>query len=211
MTSKVKPVFPIALVLTGRRVLVVGSGAELVGRTRALLEAQALPRVVSSVVPEEIHALAASGAVELRPRAFEPSDLAGVWLAVLVDNDAALAAQIATLAEREHVFFCAVDQPEHNSYSHMAQARAGLLTLAISTAGQAPALGRRIREELERLLTSAKMSEFVAELAELRARTPSSERRRVLGAAVAGVRFTGELLLREGDLDSPDTRTKKHD
>jgi len=195
MTTTAKPVFPVALVLAGRQALVIGSSAELVARTRALLEAEARPVVISPVPPEEVRALAASGDIELRERAFENSDLAGAWLAVLVDNDPPLAARIAAQAEREQVFFCAVDQPEHNSYAHMAQARAGLLTIAISTAGQAPALGRRLREELERLLTAAKMSDFVAQLAELRARTPSADRRSVLGQAVRGVRFTGELLL----------------
>lgn len=195
MTTPHKPMFPVALVLAGRRVLVVGSGPELILRTRALREAQATPLVVSLAPSAEIRELAARREIELRERVFEDADLHGIWLAVLVDNDAALAARIATLAERNHVFFCAVDQPEHNSYAHMAQARAGLLTIAISTAGQAPALGRKLREELERVLSAAKMAEFVAELAELRARTASADRRSVLGAAVAGVRFTGELLL----------------
>ena len=39
MTNSAKPVFPIALLLEGRACLVVGSGAELTSRTRALLEA----------------------------------------------------------------------------------------------------------------------------------------------------------------------------
>jgi len=114
---------------------------------------------------------------------------------VLVDKNPALAARMAQIAGAQRVLFCAVDQPEHNSYAHMAQARAGLLTIAITTAGQAPALGRRLREELERLLTRAQMAAFVDELAELRARTPSAERRQVLGAAVSGVHFSGELEL----------------
>ncbi len=197
MTTTAKPVFPVALVLAGRRALVVGSGPELLSRTRALLDAQANVRVVSPSASDELRALASDGQIELCERGFEDADLRDVWLAVLVDNDAVLAARIAALAERERVFFCAVDQPEHNSYAHMAQARAGLLTVAISTAGQAPALGRKLREELERLLETAHAREFVEELASLRARTPSAERRSVLGAAVQGVRFTGELLLRK--------------
>ena len=195
MTEHPRPVFPIALLLEGRACLVVGSGAELASRTRALLDALAEPTVVSASPSEEIRALAASAKIELREREFEDADLNGKWLAVLVDENPDLAARMAELAQAERVFFCAVDQPEHNSYAHMAQARAGLLTIAISTAGQAPALGRRLREELERLLTRANMSAFVAQLAELRARTPSAERRRVLGAAVADVHFTGELEL----------------
>jgi precorrin-2 dehydrogenase / sirohydrochlorin ferrochelatase len=195
MTPAHKPVFPIALLLAGRACLVVGSGAELLIRTRALLDAHAKPSVVSSTPSAEIRALAQSGQIELHERDFVDADLNEQWLAVLVDENPLLAARMAKLAESARVFFCAVDQPEHNSYAHMAQARAGLLTIAISTAGQAPALGRRLREELERLLVSAKMTAFVDQLAELRARTPSAERRRVLGAAVSGVHFSGELEL----------------
>jgi precorrin-2 dehydrogenase/sirohydrochlorin ferrochelatase len=192
-----KPVFPIALLLEGRACLVVGSSAEVTSRAHALLEARARPVVVCSAPNDAIRALSQSGQIELHERQFVDSDLDGKWLAVLVDEDAVLAARMARLAETARVFFCAVDQPEHNSYAHMAQARAGLLTIAISTAGQAPALGRRLREELERLLNASKMADFVEKLASLRARTPSVERRRVLGAAVSGVHFTGQLALEE--------------
>jgi precorrin-2 dehydrogenase / sirohydrochlorin ferrochelatase len=197
MTNPASPVFPIALLLEGRACLVVGSGPELTSRTRALLEAHAKPVVVSNAPGEQLRELAQNHEIELHERDFSDADLNDKWLAVLVDENAVLAARMAALAETARVFFCAVDQPEHNSYAHMAQARAGLLTIAISTAGQAPALGRRLREELERLLTESGMSTFVAELAELRARTPSSARRAVLGAAVSGVRFTGALALRK--------------
>jgi len=189
------PVFPIALLLKGRACLVVGSSAELVARTQALLDVHARPTVVSQAPNEAIRAFAAAGKIALYEREFVDSDLSGKWLAVLVDENPALAARMASIAEIERVFFCAVDQPEHNSFAHMAQARAGLLTIAISTAGQAPALGRRLREELERLLSAAKMAEFVEKLAELRQRTPSSERRKVLGDAVSSVHFRGELEL----------------
>ncbi|MEI9948986.1 MAG: NAD(P)-dependent oxidoreductase [Pseudomonadota bacterium] len=188
-------VFPIALLLKDRACLVVGSGAELTSRTQALLEVRARPTVISNAPNEAIRALAAAGSVVLHERDFMDSDLNGKWLAVLVDENRTLAARMARIAEVERVFFCAVDQPEHNSYAHMAQARAGLLTIAISTAGQAPALGRRLREELERLLAAANMSAFVDKLAALRQITPSSERRKVLGEAVSGVHFSGELKL----------------
>jgi len=189
------PVFPVALLLNGRSCLVVGSGPEVQSRTEALLAAGARPTVVSSAANETVRALARAGSIALHERAFVDDDLKAKWLAVLVDQDAELAARMASLAEAERVFFCAVDQPEHNSYAHMAQARAGLLTIAISTAGQAPALGRRLREELERLLVAANMSAFVQKLAALRQITPSSERRKVLGEAVSGVHFSGELKL----------------
>ncbi len=192
-----QPVFPIALLLEGRAVLVVGSSAEATSRTRAFLDAHAKPVVVSLAPSSALLAWASSGDIELHEREFADTDLDGKWLAVLVDENAALATRMAELAEVQRVFFCAVDQPEHNSYAHMAQARAGLLTIAISTAGQAPALGRRLRQELERLLGASNMADFVEQLAGLRAQTPSAERRQVLGDAVSGVHFDGELRLRK--------------
>lgn len=192
-----KPVFPVALVLEGRACLVVGTGPELATRTAALLAARARPIVVSPNASEEVKQLAAAGAIELREREFVDSDLNDVWLAVLVDANPPLAAHMGRIADANRVLFCAVDQPEQNSYAHMAQARAGLLTIAISTAGEAPALGRRLREELERLLSQSDMATFAAELAALREATPSAERKRVLGDAVAGVHFSGELKLRD--------------
>ncbi|MET0793376.1 MAG: NAD(P)-dependent oxidoreductase [Polyangiaceae bacterium] len=192
-----QPVFPIALLLEGRPVLVVGSSAEATSRTRAFLDARAKPVVVSEAPSDTLRDWARAGEIELHEREFLDEDLDGKWLAVLVDENAALATRMAAISEARRIFFCAVDQPEHNSYSHMAQARAGLLTIAISTAGQAPALGRRLREELERLLSASGMADFVEQLAGLRAQTPSAERRRVLGDAVAGVRFEGELRLGE--------------
>ena len=134
-----EPIFPIALLLKDRACLVVGSGPDVTSRTQALLQARARPTVVSSAPNETIRALSAAGRIALHERDFIDNDMQGKWLAVLVDENALLAARMAQRAEVERVFFCAIDQPEHNSYSHMAQARAGLLTIAISTAGQAPA------------------------------------------------------------------------
>jgi precorrin-2 dehydrogenase/sirohydrochlorin ferrochelatase len=190
-----QPVFPIALLLEGRAVLVVGSSAAATSRTKAFLDAHAKPTVVSRAPSAQLLSWASAGDIRLQVREFEPADFDGMWLAVLVDADAELAARMSELADAKRVFFCAVDQPEHNSYAHMAQARAGLLTIAISTAGQAPALGRRLREELERLLADSEMADFVEQLAGLRAQTPSAERRQVLGDAVLGVRFDGVLRL----------------
>jgi precorrin-2 dehydrogenase/sirohydrochlorin ferrochelatase len=190
-----QPVFPIALLLEGRAVLVVGSSAEATSRTQAFLDAHASPVVVSLAPSAELLAWESSGEILLHQREFEEEDLDDKWLAVLVDENAELAARMADLANERRVFFCAVDQPEHNGYAHMAQARAGLLTIAISTAGQAPALGRRLREELERLLADSGMADFVEQLAGLRAQTPSAERRQVLGEAVRDVRFEGVLRL----------------
>jgi uroporphyrin-III C-methyltransferase/precorrin-2 dehydrogenase/sirohydrochlorin ferrochelatase len=133
--------------------------------------------------------MAADGALALAMRGFEEQDLEDVWLAILTDPDPELAATMAAAAANHRVFFCAVDQPEYSTFHHPAVARSGPVTVAVSTSGAAPALSRRLREELERVLNDAEVGAFVEGLVALRSQTPSPQRKVVLGEAVANVRL----------------------
>ena len=188
--------YPLSLILEGRRCLVVGGGAEAALRVRNLLEAGAR---VLLLAEEPVPALdeLASERLEVESRAYRTSDLEDAWLVVQASVDAELAARLARDCDERRIFFCAVDQPEHSTYSHLALARAGSLTLAIGTEGRAPALGRKLRQELQRLLEDANAAEEVEALAALRERTPRAERRDALGRAVADVHFTGALRFRK--------------
>jgi len=181
---------PIGLRLSGRRALVVGEGAEAETRVRALLAAGAAVRLVGTAPPEPLRAVSM---VEILERAFEDGDVEGCLLVVLARRDAALASRIDALATARPFLFCAVDQPSFGNFSHLAIARAGDVTVAISTNGRAPALARRLREELARLFAESALAPFSEGLAALRERTPSADRARVLGEAVRAVRLTGKL------------------
>jgi siroheme synthase-like protein len=160
-----------------------------------MVEAGARLRVASEKPPPGLRKLAADGALALAMRPFEEQDFEDVWLAVLSDPDPELAAKMAAVAAKHRVFFCAVDQPDHSTFWHPAVARSGPVVVAVSTSGAAPALSRRLREELERVLNDAEVGAFVESLVALRSQTPSEERKSVLGEAVANVRLTGALEL----------------
>jgi siroheme synthase-like protein len=198
------PHFPVSLKLDGRRCLVIGNGREAVLRAQALLEARAKVRLVSEGADAELLAWTAANAsplLSLEARRYRASDLDGVWLSVLADRDAELAAEVAADAELRQVLFCAVDQPAYGSFTHVARVTAGALTLAIGTAGRAPALARRLREIFQSLFDEANLAGYVQSLAELRERTASADRARVLGDAVKALRFEGRLRFERGDSD----------
>ncbi len=188
-------VFPVAVRLDGRRCLVVGSGPDATRRTRDLLEVGARVRLVAEAPVAALRGLADDAAVTLEERGFEERDLDGVWLAVLAEHDPELAARIGAAAERRQLLFCAVDQPDHNSFSHMARAHAGAVQAAITTSGTAPALARKLAQELQRLFDEADLAALADKLADLRTLTASRDRADVLGRAVAGVHFSGKLEL----------------
>jgi siroheme synthase-like protein len=182
--------------LDDRKCVVVGGGPEAALRAGNLLEAGANVLVVGQEATPGMDALR-SPRLTIERRAFAESDLDDAWLVVQTTLDSELAAQLSSCCQLRRIFFCAVDQPKTSSYAHLALARAGSLTLAIGTEGRAPALGRKLREELLRLLNEADAADELERLATLREATPPAERREVLSRAVADVHFTGALRFRK--------------
>ena len=182
--------FPIALKLHHRRCLVVGSGANARARARTLPEHGAEVLILTADASDDWQPLTDHPNARLTSGRFREELLEGVWLAVLSDPNAELAATLGRACERRNVFFCAVDQPEHSSFSHVASVRTGPLSVSISSDGQAPALAKRLRQEFERLLLTPEFQHFVERVAELRRDAPPGQR----GATL-------EPLLREFGLD----------
>jgi precorrin-2 dehydrogenase/sirohydrochlorin ferrochelatase len=184
--------YPINLSLEDRKCVVVGGGTEATLRVGNLLEAGAHVLLVGSEPAPGLELLQ-SPRLRVERRDFVDSDLDDAWLVVQASQDGPLAQQLSQLCAERRLFFCAVDQPKNSSYSHMALARAGSLTLAVATDGRAPALGRKLREELARLLSEAHAAEAVERLAQLREQAAPGERRELLAKAVSDVHFTGSL------------------
>lgn len=187
--------FPVALKLEGRLCLVVGSGTEALRRLEALAEAGALVHVIAQSPSHELCVRTRDLGGSLSEREYRASDLEGVWLAVLCEQDTELALRMGADADARHVFFCGVDQPACSSYSHVGITRSGPLFIAIGTEGKAPALARRLKHELGRALASPAVSEFVDALVRLRESTPRAERSARLTREAARFRLDGGFVV----------------
>ncbi len=145
--SSAAPLFPLFLKLAGRPVTVVGGGAVAAGKVDGLLRAEALVTVVAPTIVAELE----RPGVQLRRRAFRPSDLDGAWLAIAAAPPE-VNRQVAAAAAERHIFVNAVDDLAAASAYTGGVIRKGGATMAISTDGQAPALAGLLRQGLESLL-----------------------------------------------------------
>ena len=142
--------FPLFLKLKGRRCLVVGAGRIAEAKVRSLLEGGGDVHVVGPQASEAIQRWARKGKLIWLKRAFDPSDLEGMFLVVVATSSLQLNEQVSREAARRGVLRNAVDDPEHCDFYYGAVVRRGPLQIAISTAGCSPALAQRLRREIEK-------------------------------------------------------------
>src|SRR5919202_4201253 len=147
------PYYPAFLDLCARRGVVVGGGEIATAKVRGLVACRPRPLVVvASRLSAEIQQRVAAGEVTWIAREYQPGDLAGADLAFGASDDRGVNAAVAAEARERGVPVLAVDDVDNCDFIAPALVRRGDVVVAISTGGRSPAMARRAREELERLI-----------------------------------------------------------
>lgn len=109
----IQDIYPTALRLLGRPVLVVGGGPVAARRAKGLLDAGARVTVVAPVASDALRELAASGLLTWEPRTYLSSDVDGVWFVQTATGVAAVDTQVAADAEAQRIW--CVNASDHES------------------------------------------------------------------------------------------------
>lgn len=150
--------YPVNLILTGRRCLVVGGGRIAARKVAGLQAAEADVVVVAPTVGPEVRATG----VPFEERPYRRSDLDGVWLAVTATDDRRVNRQVHDDGEAAGVWVNAADDPASCSFVLPAVVRQGPVMVTIGTAGRSPALASWLKEHV-----AAELGPEVADLARL--------------------------------------------
>jgi precorrin-2 dehydrogenase/sirohydrochlorin ferrochelatase len=142
--------FPMFLKLAGRPCLVVGAGTIAESKIETLVQAGAKVRVVAPEATPKVRAWARGRKIAWQRRSFRARDLERMFLVVAATPSTELHERIFRLARRTGALCNIVDVPRLCDFYYPAVVRRGALQIAISTAGQSPALAQRLRKELER-------------------------------------------------------------
>ncbi len=125
------PPYPAGLILTGRRVVMVGGGQVAQRRIPGLLAAGAEVCVVSPRVTPSVEGMVRSGEVEWVERGFVPEDLDGAWYAIAATDDRDVNAAVSTSAEHHHIFCVRADDADAATAWTPATGRHDNLTIAV--------------------------------------------------------------------------------
>jgi uroporphyrin-III C-methyltransferase/precorrin-2 dehydrogenase/sirohydrochlorin ferrochelatase len=143
---------PIFLHLAGRRALLVGAGAVALDKIRTLLATGVELRVVAPDARPEVRQLAREGRIEWVQRPFEPSDLDGNFLVVAASGSPAVNQAVYLGSVERNIQCNSVDDIPNCDFFFGSIVRRGDLQIAISTAGESPALAQRLRREIDEQL-----------------------------------------------------------
>jgi precorrin-2 dehydrogenase/sirohydrochlorin ferrochelatase len=175
--------FPIFLKLLDRPCLVVGAGEIAESKIQSLLTAGARVTVVAPEAKSDLAALADEGRFVWHRRAYVESDLDGVFLVVAATDQLEVNAAVYRDAVKHNILCNAVDDPPNCDFYFPSVVRRGKLQIAISTAGESPALAQQLRKELDEQLPQD-LGPWLDDLGELRrevlAALPAGEPRKML-------------------------------
>lgn len=100
----IQDIYPTALRLLGRPVLVVGGGPVAARRAKGLLDAGARVTVVAPVASSALRELADAGLLTWEQRPYLPSDVDGVWFVQTATGDSAVDSQVSKDAEAQRIW-----------------------------------------------------------------------------------------------------------
>ncbi|MEM5533674.1 siroheme synthase CysG [Pseudoalteromonas arctica] len=143
---------PIFTKLDNKPVLVVGGGEVALRKCRAFLKARASVTLVAPWFCDELKEHAHSNEVTLIDAYFDESHLDGKMLVIAATDRDEVNNNVFELANARNVFVNVVDDQPKCTFIFPSIVDRDPITIAISSAGTAPVLARRLREKLETLI-----------------------------------------------------------
>jgi len=147
--------------------MVVGAGTIAESKIESLLLAEARVTVIAPEALPRVREWADAGELTWLQREYCEGDLAGAFLCVAATATASVNRAVFAEASANDVLCNAVDDPPFCDFYFPSVVRRGELQIAISTAGESPALAQRLRKEINAQLP-LDTGEWVMELGRLR-------------------------------------------
>ncbi len=146
------PYYPVFLDLKDQKVLVVGGGKVAERKIKNLLAYGCRIYITSTHFTPELKRLISENKVEDIPYKSLATLMDDAFMVIAATDDPKANTEIALQARKRGVLVNAVDQPRDCNFIMPSIIRQGDLQIAISTAGKSPALAKKIRKDMDRML-----------------------------------------------------------
>ena len=143
---------PVFLKLDNRPCLLVGAGNVALEKIGSLLKTGLRLRVIAPHARPEVQQMAADGKLEWIQRPFDLTDLDGNFLVIAATDSSAVNTAVYRGAVERNIPCNSVDDIPNCDFFFGSVVSRGALQIAISTAGESPAVAQRLRREIDEQL-----------------------------------------------------------
>ena len=158
----------INLNLQNKQVLVVGGGKESLKRINSLLNQNCKITVISNEKSKSIENLVNKKKIEFKNQKLENADFLSTekpFLVITTTDDKKLNQLIINKAKKNKIIAYSSDNPECSDFSNLAIIDfENLIQIAIFTGGKSPAMSKKIKEQVEKILEKTITREDLAQI-----------------------------------------------
>jgi precorrin-2 dehydrogenase / sirohydrochlorin ferrochelatase len=155
--------YPAFLDLHGRLCCVVGGGAVAGRKARSLLEAGACVEVISPDLSKTLGTLVRRRLISYRKDIYRKKYIRNAFLVIAATSDQLVNRRVSADAAGLRLLANIVDRPAQSNFIVPAVLSKNGLIIGISTSGKAPALSKRIKEDLRKTV----LGKYIKALGEL--------------------------------------------
>jgi precorrin-2 dehydrogenase/sirohydrochlorin ferrochelatase len=142
--------YPVYLQLHEQPCIVIGGGKIAEGKVDGLLAGDATVKIISPELTPHLQDLVAQNKIEYVAREYQHGDLSGAFMVICATDKAEINRQVWEEGSANRQLVNVVDDTPRCNFIAPSILRKGDLTIAISTAGRAPAIAVRLKERLDR-------------------------------------------------------------
>ncbi len=168
--------FPSYINLTNKKILLIGGGNIALEKLEKLTDFSKDITVISKDISSKFLNFAKLNNIPIENRVYKRGDIDGFDIVIVATNDISLHKEIFNESRDSRVLVNSVDNTAYCDFIFPSYIKKGDLTISISTSGASPAMAKRIRLYIEKLIPS-NIVEFLQEMKELRRSMPKGKER----------------------------------
>ena len=168
--------FPAYFNLENKKILLVGAGYIALEKLEKLVDFTEDISVISKEVSTDFLTFATKNNIVIEQRIYEKGDISGYDIVIVATDTVTLHKEIFEESRSTRILVNSVDDTAYCDFIFPSYIKRGDLTVSISTSGASPALAKRLRAYMEKLIPS-NIEDFLIEMKGLRKTMPKGKDR----------------------------------
>ena len=168
--------FPAYFSLKDRKILLIGGGFIALEKLEKLVDFTKNITVITKEMTKDFSSFATVHNIFIEKRSYKKGDIDGYDIVIVATDTVEIHKEIYKESRSSRILVNSVDNTAYCDFIFPSYVKKGDLTISISTGGASPAMAKRLRQYIEKIIPS-NIAEFLQEMRGLRKTMPKGKER----------------------------------